>query len=82
MVAAKSPSTNYLNRISQGGTTMIRQTIAFVWEYGQSRKGKMPSAHDMEVLVEERRDRIRILLRTTPVAALGATDFGTCWSWT
>jgi hypothetical protein len=54
---------------------MIRKTIAFVWEDGMSRKGKMPTAHEMEVLVEERRDRIRILLQTTPVAALGTTDF-------
>lgn len=40
-----------------------------------SRKGKKPTAHDMEVLVEERRDRIRTLLQTTSVAALGTTDF-------
>lgn len=54
---------------------MIRKTIGFTWEDGMSRKGKMPTAHEMEVLVEERRDRIRTLLQTTSVAALGTTDF-------
>jgi hypothetical protein len=54
---------------------MIRQTIAFIWEHGQSRKGAMPTAKEMEDLVAERRERLHLLQQTTPLAGLGTTDF-------
>jgi hypothetical protein len=54
---------------------MIRQTIAFTWEDGQSRKGVMPTAKEMEDLVAECRERLHLLLQTTPLVGLATTDF-------
>lgn len=54
---------------------MIRPTIAFTWEHGQSRKGSMPTTKELENLVAERRERLHLLQQTTPLAGLATTDF-------
>lgn len=54
---------------------MIRQTLAFVWDHGQSRKGMLPTAKEMEDLIAERRERVTTLLQTMPLLSLSATDF-------
>lgn len=54
---------------------MVRQNIAYTWDHGNSRKGALPTAREFERLIEERRQRVTALLQTTPLAALGTTDF-------
>lgn len=54
---------------------MARQNIAFIWDHGQSQKGRMPTAKEMEDLIDERRERVTALLRTTPLVSLSPTDF-------
>lgn len=54
---------------------MVIHNIAFIWNHGQSRMGTLPTARELETLIEERRQRVATLLQTTPLAALGTTDF-------
>jgi hypothetical protein len=54
---------------------MFRKSIGLTWTECQSHRGLMPTAKEMEDLIEDRRQSIHALHKTTPLASFSVTDF-------